>query len=79
MRGSPAAIEAAPQREFTFRENTPLFDNFLDCMNRSDAGVEILDFLTDSCFYGDICWIDERGMSLPKPRSVSFKMEVMGR
>ena len=67
----------ALENEFTWRENTPLFNNFLDCMNSNNAGKEILDFLANTCFWGEICCLDERGRYLPKPCSVGFKMEVM--
>ena len=46
-------------------------------MYSNNAGKEILDFLANTCFWGEICCLDERGRYLPKPRSVGFKMEVM--
>ena len=70
-RGSPAAIEAAPEPE------TPLFDNFLDCMNHSAAGAEIMNFIAETCFHKDFLWIDEKGVRLGTPRSIGSKTEVM--
>ena len=38
---------------------------------------EILDFIANACFYGNYCYIDEKGNRLEKPRAIGHKMEVL--
>ena len=72
------ARDAMPNaRKVTLKENTPLYDNFLDAMKDSVAGREIMDFIATVCFFGDHRHFDDRGNKLSQPRSIGFKMEVM--
>jgi hypothetical protein len=68
---------ATPAPALTLRENTPLYNTFLDSMQGTDAGKEILDFLAMTCFHGEYCYLDERGNRLDIPWSIGFKMEIM--
>ena len=43
------AHEWQPATGVTLRENTPLYDNFLDAMQGNETGKEILDFLAKTC------------------------------
>ena len=38
---------------------------------------EILDFIANTCFYGDYCYIDEKCHRLEQPRSIGCKVEVV--
>jgi hypothetical protein len=68
---------AQPQAEITLQEDTPLYDNLLDCLQGTDTAKEIVDFIANICFYGDHCYVDERGNKLDTPRSVGSRMEIM--
>ena len=59
MLAATGSIQLGLATEFILRPNTPLFNNFLDCMSGNAAGIEIMDFLTIHCFYNDILSIDE--------------------
>ena len=68
---------AQPAPVLTLRENTPLYYAFLDSMQGTEAGKEILDLLATTCFKGDYCNLDERGNRLERPCTIGYKMEIM--
>ena len=70
---------AQPATEITLKPNTPLYNDFLDAMqgDATGTGKEILDFLANTCFFGNVCYFDEQGNKLHRRRTVAFKMEVM--
>ena len=64
--------KTANARKVTLKENTPLYDNFLDAMKESDAGKELMDFMVTVCFFRNQFYFDERGNKLSQPRCIGF-------
>ena len=74
---SSSVLALANRPAVVRRERTPLYDNFLDSMQKAGAGGDILNFLATDCFFGDLCYYDKRGQEYPQPISIAGKMEVM--
>ena len=72
-----SVLALANRPALVLADKTPLYDSFLDSMQKAGAGRDILDFLATECFFGDLCYYDKRGQEYPQPVSIAWKMEVM--
>ena len=76
-RQDPVSGLSTASKAVVLRERTPLYDNFLDSMQKAEAGTDILDFLGTECFFGRLCYYDKKGQECLRPFSIAWKMEVM--
>jgi hypothetical protein len=76
-RKDPVSGLSTASKAVVLRERTPLYDNFLDSMQKAEAGTDILDFLGTECFWGRMCYYDKKGQECLRPFSIAWKMEVM--
>ena len=74
---SSSVLALANRPAVVLTERTPLYDSFLDSMQKAGAGRDILDFLATECFFGELCYYDKWGQKYPQPVSIAWKMEVM--
>ena len=59
---------------------TPLFDKFienLELATENEQGREVMKFIEDNCFFGDLCWINRSGDAVQTPISLPLKMETL--
>jgi hypothetical protein len=59
---------------------TPLYDKFfenLELATENEQGQEVMKFITDNCFFGDLCWINRTGDRVQTPISLPLKMETL--
>ena len=65
---------------FDLGAHTPLWDNVvakLDRASSSSEGQQLMRFIADKCFHGDLCHKNVYGEDLEKPMTLSSKMEIL--
>jgi hypothetical protein len=76
-RQDPVSGLSTASKAVVLRERTPLYDSFLDSMQKAEAGTDILDFLASECFFGKLLYYDHKGQECRVPFSIAWKMEMM--
>ena len=64
----------------TLRACTPLCDKFfenLELATDTAQGRELMQFIQDTCFYGDLCWKNSAGDPVQTPMPLALKMEAL--
>ena len=76
-RQDPVSGLSTASKAVVLRERTPLYDSFLDSMQKAEAGTDILEFLASECFFGKLLYYDHKGQECRVPFSIAWKMEMM--